>query len=112
MVCEMERRVKGMKVIVCLDDALGMMFNRRRQSRDKKVIEDMCSTTNTLRIAPFSESLFRGMSVGLTVDEQFLEQADCESVCFLENQSLLQHSSESHTGKTDVTAPVSCVFSM
>ena len=24
----------------------------------------------------------------------------------------LQHSSESHTGKTDVTAPVSCVFSM
>ena len=25
---------------------------------------------------------------------------------------LLQHSSESHTGKTDVTAPVSCVFSM
>ena len=28
-----------MKVIVCVDDNNGMMFNNRRQSRDEKVIE-------------------------------------------------------------------------
>ena len=30
-----------MKLIVCLDDKNGMMFNKRRQSRDKILIEDM-----------------------------------------------------------------------
>ena len=30
-----------MKIIVCLDDNSGMMFNRRRQSRDRVVIDDI-----------------------------------------------------------------------
>jgi hypothetical protein len=30
-----------MKLIVCLDDQNGMMFNKRRQSRDKILIENM-----------------------------------------------------------------------
>ena len=30
-----------MKLIVCLDDNNGMMFNKRRQSRDRLLIENM-----------------------------------------------------------------------
>ena len=30
-----------MRVIVCLDDRNGMLFNRRRQSRDRRVVEDI-----------------------------------------------------------------------
>ena len=33
-----------MRIIICLDDNNGMMFNNRRQSRDKKVIEDISNT--------------------------------------------------------------------
>ena len=32
-----------MKIIVCLDDNNGMLFNNRRQSRDKTVVEDIIS---------------------------------------------------------------------
>ena len=32
-----------MTVFICLDDKNGMLFNHRRQSRDKAVIEDMLS---------------------------------------------------------------------
>ena len=30
-----------MKLIVCLDDKNGMMFNKRRQSRDRVLIENV-----------------------------------------------------------------------
>ena len=49
-----------MTVIVCLDNANGMMFNHRRQSRDANVIKDILKTINgaSLLIAPYSASLF------------------------------------------------------
>lgn len=49
-----------MTVIVCLDNANGMMFNHRRQSRDANVVKDILKTINgaSLLIAPYSEPLF------------------------------------------------------
>lgn len=43
-----------MTVIVCLDNANGMMFNHRRQSRDANVVNDILKTINgaSLLIAP------------------------------------------------------------
>lgn len=35
-----------MTVIVCLDNANGMMFNHRRQSRDANVVKDILKTIN------------------------------------------------------------------
>ncbi len=32
-----------MKIIVCIDDKNGMMFNHRRQSKDREVRRDMLS---------------------------------------------------------------------
>lgn len=49
-----------MTVIVCLDNANGMMFNHRRQSRDANVVKDILKTINgaSLLIATYSEPLF------------------------------------------------------
>lgn len=35
-----------MTVIVCLDNANGMLFNHRRQSRDANVVKDILKTIN------------------------------------------------------------------
>ena len=49
-----------MKLIVCLDERGGMEFNKRRQSRDSRLIEDMLSLTadTTLYISEYSRLLF------------------------------------------------------
>ena len=49
-----------MKLIVCTDLNNGMLFNNRRQSRDKALIEHVYNLTyeNKLWITEFSKSLF------------------------------------------------------
>ncbi len=49
-----------MKLIVCLDDNKGMMFNRRRQSRDKVLLANMLELCKDkkLYINKYSEKLF------------------------------------------------------
>ena len=49
-----------MTLYICLDDRNGLQFNRRRQSRDASVLEDIRSQlTGKLLIDPFSEKLIR-----------------------------------------------------
>lgn len=49
-----------MTIYVCLDDRNGMLFNKRRQSRDARVLEDIReSVPDVLTIDPFSEKLIR-----------------------------------------------------
>ena len=59
-----------MKVIVCLDERRGMMFNKRRCSRDRAVIEDILTmyTPADLCVSTYSASLFEGACViGITL---------------------------------------------
>ena len=47
-----------MKVFVCVDNAFGMAFNRRRQSRDRILNEDVIKTAQTrLLCTSYSEPL-------------------------------------------------------
>lgn len=49
-----------MTIYVCLDDRDGMLFNKRRQSRDARVLEDIrASLPDVLTVDPFSEKLIR-----------------------------------------------------
>ena len=49
-----------MTLYVCLDDRDGMLFNNRRQSRDRAVLEDIrASVPDVVTISPFSEKLVR-----------------------------------------------------
>ncbi|MBQ8559289.1 MAG: hypothetical protein IJ439_04825 [Tyzzerella sp.] len=81
-----------MKVIVCVDDNLGMLFNKRRQSRDAKVIEDIFKMTERLWIHPFSDKLFLDHDGRVVVDEEFLGKAGRGEFCFVENQQLAPYS--------------------
>lgn len=73
-----------MNIIVCLDDNLGMLFNKRRQSRDRRVTEDIASFTDEVLISPFSQNLFSESLCKTKMDEQFLETARANTYCFVE----------------------------
>ena len=51
---------KSMTLYICLDDRNGLQFNKRRQSRDSAVLEDIRSQcSGKLLIDPFSEKLIQ-----------------------------------------------------
>ena len=67
-----------MIVIVCTEDRGGMLFNNRRVSKDRTVIQKILelSEGKKLWIHPFSEKLFeQEHPENCCVDENFLEKA-------------------------------------
>ncbi len=80
-----------MKVIICIDDNKGILFNKRRQSRDAKVLEDIVSLTNEVWIDSFSEKLFEGMNIKVNISDTLLEDTPKEAYCFIEDKNLESH---------------------
>lgn len=74
-----------MTIIVCLDNANGMMFNHRRQSRDANVTKDILETAkgHRLVISPYSAALFAGG--GATISNDPLADAGDGDYCFIED---------------------------
>ncbi len=72
-----------MKLIVCLDDNKGMMFNKRRQSRDRVLIENVLELCKgeKLYVNEYSSKLFPENSVEIFDD---IENVGNE-YCFAEN---------------------------
>lgn len=85
-----------MKIIACLDERRGMMFNNRRQSRDSVVIADILNDLGgeRLYIAPYSEKLFEGLDVKLKVRDNPIRASKRDSVCFIENVSPKEYKKE------------------
>lgn len=80
----------GITAVVCLDDEMGMMFNSRRQSRDRVLIEELLSTTRErIYVHPYSKMLFPE-SDRITVTEDPLGECD-GAIAFIENLPLLPH---------------------
>ena len=81
-----------MNVILCLDDNKGLLFNNRRQSRDKAVLDDIFNGLNgeKLTITSFSEKLFADYCEKITVDDTPFENEGNVNV-FAENLSLQQY---------------------
>ena len=76
-----------MHVIVCLDEQNGMLFNGRRQSRDRAVTEDIIKMAGgALWAAEYAKELFAEGAAHF--DEQMLEKAGAEAYCFVEKQAL------------------------
>lgn len=89
-----------MKIIVCLDDDNGMMFNHRRQSRDRILCQnilDVCAGEK-LYMNSYSAELFEKLqkeqTVDLVVREDFLKQATKEVYCFVENVDIQPYQDE------------------
>ena len=74
-----------------MDDNGGMMFNHRRQSRDRTVVADVIALAEggTLYLAPYSEKLFADSGASYVADERFLSMAGQGDLCFVENCPLL-----------------------
>lgn len=75
-----------MKIIVCLDDFGGMLFNFRRQSRDRVLIEDVMSdlADKKIYISEFSKLLFEAYEGRYEIVDDFSGLSD-DCVCFVEN---------------------------
>lgn len=81
-----------MKVIVCLDDKLGMLFNKRRLSKDREVIKDIMDLVNgeNLSMISYSYQMFAEVDYGnIVVDETFL--LNNNGYCFVETDSLIDY---------------------
>ncbi len=76
-----------MKLIVCLDDKNGMLFNRRRQSADALVCLRILTAANgsPLWMNSYSRTLFGQLEGNFRVDERFLENAGQGALCFVED---------------------------
>ncbi len=82
-----------MHVYICLDLKNGMLFHRRRQSRDRAVLADLaqCVGAGRLLAAPFSARLFEGGPAHPEIRADFLSAAGSEDSCFVEDAPLLPY---------------------
>ncbi len=80
-----------MEVIICLDDKGGMLFNGRRQSRDRALIEDILQRVGQrkLVVGKMSAVLFPDDATDIELvvvpDDEVLISAGVDDVCFVEN---------------------------
>lgn len=80
-----------MVVMVCLDDKNGMMFNARRQSKDKVLRERIGELVggNKLWMNAYSAKQFDAEQLpNIQIDEEFLQKAGTGEFCFVEDQRL------------------------
>ncbi len=76
-----------MILIACVDDKMGMLFNKRRQSMDKVLrsrILNLCASKK-LWMNAYSRKQFDIAAEGITVDEDFMAKAAGDDYCFAEN---------------------------
>jgi len=77
-----------MKIIVCVDDRGGMMFNKRRQSQDYEVRKDILDmSAGRVCMNEYSLKQFVEWD-NLTAQEDFLDKAGEDDYCFVENLPL------------------------
>lgn len=77
--------MKRLTVAVALDDECGMMFNNRRQSRDRVMIAEMIETAGgPIAIHQYSAKLFPEGTELIICDDP-LRDAPRDSFCFIEN---------------------------
>ncbi|MET0016465.1 ribonuclease Z [Oscillibacter sp.] len=85
-----------MEVIACVDDKNGLMFNKRRQSRDYTVIDHILqdSRDRCLYMTEYSAQLFTADQSRIIVKPNFLECVGPGDYCFVEDSMLLPYESK------------------
>lgn len=79
-----------MILITCVDKNKGMLFNNRRQSKDRNLIKHICKMVknNKIWINSFSKDLFEEQKYSnIIVDDEFINKIKEEEYCFIENIS-------------------------
>ncbi len=78
-----------MKIFVCTDKNGGMLFNNRRQSRDRVVIDDIMKQIDSqkLYIHSYSKPLFPDCE-NIVISDVPMDEAQDTDYCFVENLAL------------------------
>lgn len=76
-----------MIIVVCIDDQGGMLFNRRRQSQDRLLREDLLreAAGRSLWMNAYSAKQFAPLPENIRVAEDFPARAGDGDFCFFEN---------------------------
>ncbi len=77
-----------MKLFVCLDEVGGMTFNKRRQSSDRVIREDMLQIVQNARFLVNSytaKQFTEEQTSQIQIDDNCLENADKDTFVFVEN---------------------------
>ena len=79
-----------MILAVCVDDKLGMLFNKRRQSKDRELRKDLLSLTDqSLWVNEYTAKQFtEEEKMWLNVREDFLDDIGEDDLCFVETLPL------------------------
>ena len=79
-----------MILAVCVDDKLGMLFNKRRQSKDRELRKDLLSLTDrTLWVNEYTAKQFtEDEKMWLKIQEEYLDDIGEDDLCFVENLPL------------------------
>lgn len=80
-----------MIVMLCVDDQNGMLFNRRRQSKDRILQQHVLRLVgqNRLFMSPYSKKQFTDTGVTeVVVDEDCLGKAQWDDYCFVEDKDV------------------------
>ena len=83
-----------MVVFIAIDDEKGLMFNQRRQSRDRVLRDDVLVECNgeKLWMNSYSRKLFGSETDGqFEVDEDFLNKAADGEFCYVETDGLAEY---------------------
>ena len=84
--------MRKIKVAITVDDKNGLMFNKRRQSRDKNVIADLCAKTPSfIYISPYSALLFEDFKERAVVVDDPLKDCPDGACAFVEGRMLKEH---------------------
>ena len=89
-----------MIVISCIDDKNGVLFNHRRQSKDRILQEHILQLTGSGRLwmSPYSKKQFADTDlVHVMVDEAYLDKAGNDDYCFVEGDDLSLYREKIHT---------------
>ena len=82
-----------MILAVCVDDKLGMLFNKRRQSKDSELRKDLLSLTDkTVWVNEYTAKQFTEDEQNrLNIQEDYLDVIGTDDICFAENLPLADY---------------------
>lgn len=79
-----------MKIIACVDNKMGLMFNKRRQSQDRIVREKIKEMNEVIYMNNYSYQLYKDILDQVVICDDFLDAK--HHYCLIENISIQQYS--------------------
>ena len=77
--------MRNITVAITVDNKMGIAFNKRRQSRDKALIDDLCAMTDKdIYISSYSALLFEAHGDRIKIVDDPLAECPDGGFCFVE----------------------------